>query len=227
LAKTKERPYRSLVRQRRADDTRRRIIEATRKLLQSEGYAGMTIDAIAQRAEVSAQSVYAIFKSKTGILIELLNQATFGADYEDAVRKALSASDPETRLRLAAPIARQIHDAQSATFDLLRGAGVVAPELAKLEQQRESLRYERQERMIISLRDAGRLRLGLDHGTARDIFWMLTGRDVYRMLVRERGWSSQEYQDWLADTLVHSLLTPGKANSARSQPVKGGPSRRA
>ena len=55
----------------------------------------MTIEAIAQRAEVSAQSVYSIFKSKTGILIELLNQATFGADYEDAVRKALSASDPK------------------------------------------------------------------------------------------------------------------------------------
>ena len=168
----------------------------------------MTIEGIAQRAEVSAQSVYALFKSKTGILIELLDQSTFDTEHDDAVRRALSATDPETRLRLAAPIARQIHDAQSATFDLLRGAGVVAPELAKLEQQREGLRYERQERMIISLRDAGRLQPGLDQVTARDIFWMLTGRDVYRMLVRERSWSSQKYQDWLADSLVHSLLTP-------------------
>jgi AcrR family transcriptional regulator len=215
LPNTKKRPYKSLVRERQAGDTRVRIVEATRKLLQREGYAGMTIEAIAQRAEVSAQSVYAIFKSKTGILIELLNQSTFGADYEDAVRRALSASDPETRLRLAAPIARQIHDAQSATFDLLRGAGVVAPELAKLEQQRESLRYERQERMIMSLRDAGRLRPDLDHATARDIFWMLTGRDVYRMLVRERGWSSQKYQDWLADSLVRSLLSPPRQRLVR------------
>jgi AcrR family transcriptional regulator len=207
LPKIKKHPYKSLVRERQAGDTRVRIVEATRELLQSEGYAGMTIEAIAQRAEVSAQSVYAIFKSKTGILIELLNQSTFGADYDDAVRRALSASDPETRLRLAAPIARQIHDAQSATFDLLRGAGVVAPELAKLEQQRESLRYERQERMIISLCDAGRVRPELDHATARDIFWMLTGRDVYRMLVRERGWSSQKYQNWLAESLVSYLLT--------------------
>lgn len=180
----------------------------------------MTIEAIAQRAEVSAQSVYAIFKSKTGILIELLDQSTFGTDYEDAVRRALSASDPEIRLRLAAPIARQIHDAQSATFDLLRGAGVVAPELAKLEQQRESLRYERQERMIISLRDAGRLRPGLDHATARDIFWMLTGRDVYRMLVRERGWSSQKYQDWLADSLVYSLLTRARLRAKAMVPSR-------
>src|SRR5580704_4405163 len=208
VQKIKNRPYKSLVRQRQAGDTRRRIVEATRQLLQTEGYAGMTIEGIAQRAEVSAQSVYAIFKSKTGILAELLDQSTFGADYEDAVRRALSASDPEARLRLAAPIARQIHDALSATFDLLRGSGVVAPELAKLEQQRERLRYERQERMIISLRDAGRLRAEFDYTTARDIFWTLTGRDIYRMLVRERGWSSQKYQDWLADTLVRSLLGP-------------------
>jgi len=210
LAKTQKRSYKSLVRERQADDTRRRIVEATRKLLLSEGYAGMTIDAIARRAKVSAQSVFAIFKSKTGILIALLDQTAFGPEYEAAVQKALGATEPETRLRLAAPIARQIHDAQSAAFDLLRGSGVVAPELAKLEQQREDLRYERQERMIRSLRDARRLRPDLTMKTARDIFWMLTGRDVYRMLVRERGWSSEKYQDWLADTLVRSLLTAGK-----------------
>src|SRR6266700_1840415 len=215
MPKIKKRHYKSLVRQRQAGDTRLRIVEATRQLLQSEGYAGMTVEGIAQRAEVSAQSVYAIFKSKTGILTELLDQSTFGPDYEDAVRRALSASDPETRLRLAAPIARQIHDAQSATFDLLRGAGVVAPELAKLERQRERLRYERQQRMIISLRDAGRLGPELDHATARDIFWKLTGRDVYRMLVRERGWSSQKYQDWLAGNLVRSLLIPAGRKQLR------------
>jgi AcrR family transcriptional regulator len=217
LLKGKKRSYKSSVRERQADDTRQRIVEATRRLLQSEGYAGMTVKAIARRAGVSAQSVYAIFKSKTGILTSLLDQAAFGSEYEDAVLRAMSASDPEMRLRLTAPIARQIHDAQSATFDLLRGAGVVAPELAKLERQREGLRYERQERMITSLRDAHRLRPNLDQATARDIFWTLTGRDVYRMLVRERGWSSQKYQDWLADTLVHSLLTPRRLKRPRTR----------
>src|SRR6266851_6968476 len=102
LARIKQRPYKSLVRQRQAEDTRRRIVEATRQLLQSEGYAGMTIEAIAQRAEVSAPSVYAIFKSKTGILTDLLDQSTFGAGYEELVRQALSAGDPEVRLRFAA-----------------------------------------------------------------------------------------------------------------------------
>jgi AcrR family transcriptional regulator len=46
-------------------------------LLQRQGYA-RTIEAIVQEAQVSAPSVYAIFKSKTGILRELLDQAAFG-----------------------------------------------------------------------------------------------------------------------------------------------------
>ena len=177
----------------------------------------MTVEAIAERAEVSAQSVYAIFKSKAGILRELLDQVAFGPDYESAVQLALSASDPVTRLRLAAPIARGIHEAQSAMIDLLRGAGVVAPELAKLDREKEGQRYERQEGTISLLRDSGKLRVGLDYTKARDIFWTLTGRDVYRMLVRERGWSPEKYQDWLADTLVHSLVTTRRGNPFRKR----------
>jgi AcrR family transcriptional regulator len=211
MAKVKRRPYKSLTRERQAADTRRRIVDAARRLLQSEGYAGMTIEAIAQRAEVSAPSVYAIFKSKTGILIALLDQLTFGAEYEEVVREAVNAHDPETRLRLAAGVARQIRGAQSAAVDLMRGAGVVAPELAKLAQQRERLRYEKEEGVIKFLRQSGRVRAGLSHKKARDIFWMLTGGDVYRMLVRERGWSPDQYQDWLGETLVDALLGPRAA----------------
>ena len=207
MPKSARRAYKSLTRQRQAHETRGRIVEATRQLLAAEGYAGMTVEAVARRAEVAVQTVYAVFGSKTGILAELLNQTTFGADCENTVRQILDERNPEKRLRGAALIARQIHDAQRAGFDLLRGAGVVAPELARLEQERERIRYEREEAMILSLRHAKRLRPGLSHGAARDILWTLTGSDVYRMLVRERGWSSQKYQDWLADTLVRLLLS--------------------
>jgi AcrR family transcriptional regulator len=211
VQKTRKRPYKSSLRQRQAGDTRRRIVEAAQQLLKSEGYGGMTIEGIALRADVSAQTIYAIFKSKTGILVALLDQSMFGPDYDEVVRQTLSASDPETRLRSAASVARQLRGAQSAAFELMRGAGVVAPELAKLEQQRERLRYAGEKGVITFLRDSGRLRPELAEKTARDIFWMLTGGDAYRMLVRERGWSPQKYQEWLADTLVHSLLSPARS----------------
>jgi hypothetical protein len=37
--------------------------------------------------------------------------------------------------------------------------------------------------------------------------WMYTGRDIYRMFVLECGWSSDEYEDWLARTLIRALTT--------------------
>lgn len=217
MSKSATRAYKSPVRQRQAAETRHRIVEATRRLLLAEGYAGMTIEAVARRAEVSVQTVYAVFGSKAGILADLLNEATFGPDYEETVRQTLAETDPEARLRGAARIARQIHDAQRSGFDLLRGAGMVAPELARLEQQREHMRYERQKQMIVSLRRARRLQPQLNTRTARDIFWALTGSEIYRMLVRERGWSSQKYQDWLADTLVSTLLTPASRHKSPTQ----------
>jgi AcrR family transcriptional regulator len=208
-----KRAYKSPTRERQADDTRRRIVAASRALLEAEGYDGMTIEAIAMKAEVSAPSVYAIFKSKAGILAELIDQSSHGPGYQETVREAQGTQDPVARLRMAARVARQVHEPQTAAFDLLRGAGVVAPELAKLEQQREALRFERQEGMIAFLRDAGRLKRELKLGQARDILWMLTGRDVYRALVCGRRWSPQQYEEWLADTLVQSLIGPRSRRS--------------
>ncbi len=117
MAKQKKRPYKSPARKRQAGDTRCRILESARQMLKSEGYDGMTIDAIAARAEVSAQTVYAIFKSKTGLLVALLDQSMFGTEHDKVVRQTLRSPDPETRLRRAAAVARQLRGAQSATFD--------------------------------------------------------------------------------------------------------------
>jgi AcrR family transcriptional regulator len=216
LSEKKQRAYKSVTRERQAAETRRRIIGAADRLLRTKGFSGMTIEAVAKRAQVSVPTVYAVFQSKTGILTALLDQSMFGPDYHDVVRYARSATDVETRLRRAAAIARQIRSVQSAAFELMRGAGVVAPELSILEQQRERLRYNKEESVITFLRRSGKLRTGLSYQAARDIFWMLTGGDVYRMLVRERGWSPQQYQDWLADTLVNLLLAPDMHGHAKS-----------
>ena len=206
LSEKRQRKYKSATRERQAAETRQRIVKAGRRLLRTAGFSGMTVEAVARRAQVSVPTVYAIFKSKTGILTALLDQSMFGSSYDQVVRQAQNETDPEARLRRSAAVAREIRSAQSAVFDLLRGAGVVAPELAKLQRDRENLRYDRVEGVITFLQKSGRLRPELSHRTARDIFWTLTGGDVYRMLVRERRWSPKKYQHWLADALVKLLL---------------------
>ncbi|MCW3100113.1 MAG: transcriptional regulator, TetR family [Chthonomonadaceae bacterium] len=207
MARPSGRTYQSPARQRQADETRSRIADAARRLLTTHGYAGMTIDAVAKEAGVSTPTVYAVFGSKTGILAELLDQARFGSGFADLVRQTMETSDPLDRLRFVARIARTIYESESAVVDLLRGAGVVAPELAALGTELECLRYETQEPNISLLIQQGRLRPGLDATTGRDVLWSLTGRELYRMLVRERGWTADRYEGWLAEMLIKALLS--------------------
>lgn len=201
------RSYQSPTRQRQADETRRRIAAAARELLVEHGYNGMTIDAVAGRAEVSAQTVYAIFRSKRGILTELLDEARRGPQFVEAVQQTIEAGDPETRLKSVARITRTVYTSENEVMDLLRGAGVVAPELAALEQERECMRYEGQKHNIAFIIESGRLKAGLDEAMARDIQWTFTSRDIYRMLVKDRGWPADQYEAWVAEMLIASLLS--------------------
>jgi AcrR family transcriptional regulator len=215
MAKKKIRNYYSLVRQRQADETRTRIAEAARKLILGQGYGLATMEAIAREAGVATPTVYAVFGSKRNILAELIDRAAFGPAYQDLVGEALALADPVARLRMAPRIARQIYDAERSEIQLLREAGVIISELAAIEQEKECGRYEAQGPTIALLVQSARLAPGLSEKDARDIFWTLTARDIYRMLAIERQWSSDRYENWLGDALVSVLVTKKPSRKKR------------
>jgi AcrR family transcriptional regulator len=220
MSKEKKRTYLSTTRQRQASETRGRIVAAARKLLEEKGYSGMTMEAIAQEAEVAVPTVYANFRSKTGVVAEILEAARFGEDYQQAVRDVLAQKGPIERLQYAPRIARRIYESESSVRDLLRGAGALAPALARQDEERECRRYAMQEHLIEGLASANELRSGLDVQHARDLLWAVTSRDLYRMLVRERGWTPQEYEDWLTKTLLEMLTAPSEARAATRRKTK-------
>lgn len=41
---------------------------------------------------------------------------------------------------------------------------------------------------------------------AKEVLWTLTSYDVHRRLVVERKWSADRYEQWLADSLVLTLI---------------------
>jgi AcrR family transcriptional regulator len=163
------------------------------------------MEAIAQEAGVAVPTVYANFRSKTGVVAEILDSARFGENYQQAVREAMAEKRPLERLKYAPRVARRIYESESSVRDLLRGAGVVAPALARQDEERECTRYEMQRHLIEGLAAGKKLQGGLSVSRARDILWALTSRDFYRMLVRERGWTPQEYEDWLGKALPELL----------------------
>jgi AcrR family transcriptional regulator len=202
------RPYRSATRRRQAAETRTRIVEAARVLLREHGFDGTTIGAIARAAGVAPQTVYGAFGSKRGIVAELFDRARFGPDYQALLAQARATADPRARLRFPARFTRLIYDAERATLDLLRGAGAVAPELAALVRESEDERRTAQAPLVRQLAEEGHLRAGLEVDAAADVLWMLTSRDVYRLLVVERGWSPARYEAWLGEAIARELLAP-------------------
>jgi AcrR family transcriptional regulator len=203
----KIRSYYSLVRQRRADETRAGIAAATRRLILEKGYEAATMEAIAREAGIATPTVYAVFGSKRRILTELADRAAFGPGYQTLIREVEKLTDPVARLRQAARIARQVYDSERKEFDILRKAGVVIPELAAIEQEKENGRYEGQAHTISFLVQSRHMLPQLTEKEARDVLWTLTGRDIYRMLVVERGWSSDRYEKWLSNAIVAALVT--------------------
>ncbi len=79
-----KRPYRSPMRQRQAEETRQRILAVARTLLTTQGYVGMTMEAIAEAAEVSPKTVASVVGSKREILAELVNPDAFDAPFRNS-----------------------------------------------------------------------------------------------------------------------------------------------
>jgi hypothetical protein len=57
-----------------------------------------------------------------------------------------------------------------------------------------------------SFAEQGVLRSELDAPHAADILWFYTGPWAYRAFVTDRGWTLDEYEGWLAETLRTQLM---------------------
>jgi AcrR family transcriptional regulator len=201
-----KRPYHSRARQRQAEETRRRILAATRELFESRGYAGTTLEAIAEVAEVSPKTVAAVFGSKRAILAEVVNPDAFGPHVQHLLDELRATSEPLRQISLVAQITRQAYEPLVLELELLRTAHAVAPELADLAREIEMRRRQNQGRLVAYLDEHRMLRQGLPLEEATDILWALTSYELYRMLVIERRWEPVRYEKWLAQLLIEQLL---------------------
>jgi AcrR family transcriptional regulator len=200
------RPYGLHKRAATAAANRVAVLDAARGLFSSHGIDKVTIAEIAARAGVSASTIYAVFKSKEGILRELMRASIFGPGFREAQTLLDGVSDPVERVARTALVARAIWSSERAELGGVRGLAAFSPVLRQLEEEFETMRYDMQHARLRALAASRRMKPGLTMADARRIMWMYTAREVYRMLVDVGGWSADKYQDWLATTLVDALV---------------------
>lgn len=205
MSNTQKRVYNSESRLVQATKTKNRILASARRLFQLEGFESVTIEKLALVAKVSTPTIYAIFRSKLGVLRALMDEALPTHQREALVKRSMREKSVKKRLAIAAKIARQIYDAERAQMEIFRGASVLSPEFKKLEKERERRRFQRLKETMKMMKKEKSLAPGLTVSKAHDILWAFTGRDIYRMFVIERGWSSGKYEKWLSQLLVKTL----------------------
>ncbi len=113
---------------------------------------------------------------------------------------------PHQRLALLARNSRLVKERTAELTEIVRQAAPVDPQIGALWERFQRELYEIGTRGIAkSLERDGAL--AADLTTATDILWTLNHPDVYQLLVRQRRWSPEHYERWLAATLREQLLS--------------------
>jgi AcrR family transcriptional regulator len=208
------RTYTSAVRAQQSAHTRAVVLAAARGLfLEEGGYSRTSLSAIATAAGVSVQTIYNVFGSKAALLKAVYDTTLAGDDEPVPMgqRPAYLAMEREqdaaALLRHYARIAADLSKRVGPLFRRVReGAAAGDPDLNALLDTTAHERLIGAAQIIASVTAIGPLRPGLTTARARDIVWTHTSFELWDLLVRQRGWSSRAYADYLGDSMSRALL---------------------
>ena len=196
----------------RAQATRARVLEAARSLFLEAGYVATTIDAIAELADVSPETVYATFGNKRSLLSGLLDSSIAGGEDakpilgQDWVRSMREEPDARRRLRILTKAGRGILERRAALDEVVRGAATADPEIAALRRSGKEQRFAGQRELVRIAVGPAALRAGLSAAEAADAVYAIGSPETYLLLTVDRGWSPAKFERWYGDSLERLLL---------------------
>lgn len=206
------RGYDSPRRREQANATRAAILGAARELFIERGYVATTVLAIAGRASVAPETVYAVFGNKRLLLSSVLDVSITG-DAAAApllerawVQEMRDEPDARRRLTILARNGRSILERIAPIYEVLHSAAAADPEIASVRERYASERFAGQREMIRIVGTGGTLREGMSLAAAADTLFAIGSPETYRLLTMERGWSPDRFERWYADTLARLLL---------------------
>jgi AcrR family transcriptional regulator len=195
--------------------TRHKVLAAARGLFLHRGYFGATIEAIAQRAAVSPQTVYNVVGGKAALLKAVYDVALAGDDEpvpmgERPIFQAMAtAPDARTCLALYAKLGREIVSRAGplVTVVFVEGTGR-DPDLRAFIDKIERERAIGTSSMAHHIATRFGLRPVLTEAEAADVLWSLTSPELADRFTRRRGWSLDRYEQWLGQTMADALVGP-------------------
>ena len=206
------RDYRSDQRDAQARLTRQRVIDAGTAVFLECGYAAATMRAIAAKAYVAVPTVELLFGKKSRLLKAAIDVARVGDDEPVAVLDrdwtvaAKAATNADGLLTIVAGVlaAAQVRSA-GLVLAVFEGAAADA-ELGELAVQLIEERAKTAGWLVDRLRRVASLREGCTRQEAIDTIWILIDPAVFDRLTRQRHWTVERYERWIADSIARLLV---------------------
>jgi AcrR family transcriptional regulator len=171
---------------------------------------------IAERADVSVQTLYSNWGSKRNLLRAVMESSVTGDDdirlvagQPPAILVATldprDANDPRLLLAHLSRQYRLLAERAAVGWQTYRDGAATDPGIAADWQQLNHLRRQGFQAMFARV-PATALRPGLTHAAAADTAWVIASPDTHDQLVRQAGYNYDQLEDWVRTTLTAVLL---------------------
>ena len=177
------------------------LLRAARELIEQDGFAALTMAAVAERAQVSRSGVYLHFATRTELLAALYRSLGETDDLAGSLQAVWDCPDAVTALTEWARHIARSHPRILGVLRAVERARYGDPDAAELWQTAQGNWLKGCRRLMRWLADDGHLGPQWTADTAADMMWALMSIDVLDRLHNERHWSRRRIAEHLADLL--------------------------
>jgi AcrR family transcriptional regulator len=196
----------------KAQETRRRIIEAAGALFVEQGYGATRLQEIADRAGVAVQTIYFVFRNKPSLLKELVDVTIAGDDEPVPTMdrpwftEVMTAPTAESALAALVAGTRRTLERVAAVNEMVRAATATNPEIRELWPDHTDPRYTVIGTAAKSLTGKPGTRPAIPVEEAADIIYAVLSPELFLVLTRDRAWPPAKWERWAYGTLSSQLL---------------------
>jgi AcrR family transcriptional regulator len=189
-----------------AQATRKEILATARRLFADHGYANTSVQQIASESGVAIQTIYSSIGSKGSLILALNDLIDEESGVASLAIDALSETDPAKLLAKGVHITRQINERCGDLIRVLLSAEPSEPDVAIALAEGMRRHTRGMEELAGRLASLDALQTGTEPGQAADVLSMMTSPASWSQLTREAGWTFDDAEAWLTQSLTKLLL---------------------
>jgi AcrR family transcriptional regulator len=192
------------------------LVRAARELIEQEGFAALTMTAVAERAGVTRRGAYLHFPTRTDLLVALYGDLGQTEEIGASLQRVWDSPDAATALTEWAEHIARAHPRILGVVRAVEWARYDDPDAAELWRTAQGNWLKGCRRLMRRLADEGLLAPQWTVDSAADMMWALMSIDVLDRLHNERRWSTRRVATHLA-ALFHTTFTRTPVTSTKGR----------